>query len=512
MTKAGQPIPKETTKMTKLAMFARLTKADAAQRLVYGTFDETPDRAKEVFDYDTSKPLIKAWSDDRFAKSNGKSFGNVRGQHNGKIAAGVVTEITFNDDLKKVDFVAHIVDDNEWEKVEAGVYTGFSPGGSYAKRWKDGAYNRYTADFAELSIVDVPCNPAAYFTMVKADGVEDQVEFVLGKAYEPGNDATKQRAEAMAKAAAGTTYKDHVIQARADLIAEHAVEALAKMAEPEPADNAAAIEAAFAKADAAVAAVIEPVVEADPISDMAKGLEQIATALDGQPMAKGLRGIQSLAGAIYQVVAVQAACQREAEDEGDGSMVPAQIVDGIKTLTDALIAMAQEEVAELMSDITEAGMEEAVPDWSIYECAAPIIDLVKADTALMEKVGARNNKADAAKIQSMHDTSVQLGAACAVAKAAGLESENERLSKAVDAALPRLEKLADDLTAAKAEIAAKDARIAELGKLPALTKAQLAHDKGDDGFAKADDADEVTSLSRQERAERLLARVRLSRI
>ena len=76
--------------------------------------------------------------------------------------------------------VAKIVDDNEWKKVEEGVYTGFSPGGRYAKRWQDGAYRRYTPDVRELSIVDVPCNPSATFTMVKADGGMHVVDTVGG--------------------------------------------------------------------------------------------------------------------------------------------------------------------------------------------------------------------------------------------------------------------------------------------------------------------------------------------
>jgi hypothetical protein len=57
--------------MNGLALFIPLTKADAAQRLVYGRFDETPDRAGEVFDYATSKPLIEAWSSD-IAKASGR--------------------------------------------------------------------------------------------------------------------------------------------------------------------------------------------------------------------------------------------------------------------------------------------------------------------------------------------------------------------------------------------------------------------------------------------------------
>jgi hypothetical protein len=66
--------------------------------------------------------------------------------------------------------VAKIVDNNEWEKVVQGVYTGFSIGGSYVKRWTDGASTRYTAKPAEVSIVDNPCMYGATFTMVKADG------------------------------------------------------------------------------------------------------------------------------------------------------------------------------------------------------------------------------------------------------------------------------------------------------------------------------------------------------
>jgi hypothetical protein len=162
--------------------------------------------------------------------SDGKSLGNIRGQHS-NIAAGKLVELTF-DDLKKVGFVAKIVDDNEWQKVEEGVYTGFSPGGKYAKRWQDGAHKRYTPLVRELSIVDVPCNPNATFTMVKADGAEEEVSFVLAKAYEPGNEATLEaRRDVLAKAAGGQEKaKNFVVQARAELIAENAAEALAKMA------------------------------------------------------------------------------------------------------------------------------------------------------------------------------------------------------------------------------------------------------------------------------------------
>lgn len=227
--------------MDRLALFIPLAKADAAQQLVYGYFDETPDRAGEVFDYASSKPNITAWSSAIAKASDGRSYGNIRAQH-GRNACGKLVDISFDDDLKKVGFVAKIVDDDEWRKVEEGVYTGFSPGGRYAKRWQDGAVKRYTADVRELSIVDVPCNPAAAFTMIKADGAEEPVRFALAKAYEPGNDATLERAGALAQAAGRAGRRnDFVAKARAELIAENADAALAKLADtPPPADAPAA--------------------------------------------------------------------------------------------------------------------------------------------------------------------------------------------------------------------------------------------------------------------------------
>lgn len=532
--------------MTKLAMFARLTKADAAQRLVYGSFDETPDRAREVFDYNTSKPLIEAWSQDRFAKSNGKSFGNVRGQHNGKIAAGKLVGITFNDDLKKVDFVAHIIDDNEWEKVEQGVYTGFSPGGSYAKRWKDGTLNRYTADFAEVSIVDVPCNPSAYFTMTKSDGAEAQIEFVLDKAYEPGNEATKDRAEDMAKSADGTTYKDHVIQARADLIAENAVTALANIPQADP-DLIASLNAAMAKADLALApapttgnalqvyaaatagkmlkcdndlliAPPSPAAVALIGADLVKSIEAVASIRAAcEPLAKGLDTVANVASALSGFGCIARCVSWEESVEGDtDSVLPQMAADLLNGLKGFLIAMVQEEVAELITSVqTTLGDVVTINmgDGDDMELARQIVDLVKADDDRMTKAGMRNSKPDTARIQSIHDKACELGADCVSEKSLGLGTENDRLTKAIDAALPRLEKMTAELNtmtatieADKAVIAEQALRIIELGKMPALTKAELAHAKENDGAVKG--ADDLSAMPNgMEKANAILRRV-----
>jgi hypothetical protein len=160
-------------------IFAKLEKVDAVQRTVYGiAISETLDRSGEIFDYQTSKPEFEKWSSDIRQATDGKSFGNVRAMH-GHLAIGKVTDISFDDAGRAIHVAAKIVDDAEWKKVEEGVYTGFSIGGKYLKRWQDGDLKRYTAVPSELSLVDMPCVPTATFTMIKADGTEELRKFAL---------------------------------------------------------------------------------------------------------------------------------------------------------------------------------------------------------------------------------------------------------------------------------------------------------------------------------------------
>ena len=94
------------------------------------------------------------------------------------IAAGKLTDIAFDDDAKRITVVAKIVDDDEWRKVQEGVYTGFSQGGRYVKRWADpdSGLTRYTAEPHEISLVDLPCVPDATFDVVK-DGMVEKRSF-----------------------------------------------------------------------------------------------------------------------------------------------------------------------------------------------------------------------------------------------------------------------------------------------------------------------------------------------
>ncbi|HZZ63842.1 MAG TPA: hypothetical protein VFE63_22205 [Roseiarcus sp.] len=164
--------------MSSLDFFLPLAKVDLDQRLVTGVATaEAPDRSGEICDYSSSKPYFEKWSAKALQASGGKSRGALRAMH-GKIAAGKLTDISFDDETKRIVVSAKIVDDDEWRKVTEGVYTGFSQGGRYVKRWPDpeSGLVRYTAEPHEISLVDLPCLPEATFEVVK-DGVVEKRGF-----------------------------------------------------------------------------------------------------------------------------------------------------------------------------------------------------------------------------------------------------------------------------------------------------------------------------------------------
>jgi hypothetical protein len=177
-----------SAELKKVVTYGRITKVDAAKGIVEGVaMDETPDRDGEIFDYASSKPYIENWSaaqaETTKAAGQAVSYGNIRGQHNPQITAGRVSEpIGFDDVNKAVHISTKIVDSTELEKCLEGVYTGFSVKGAVVgSKWRDGQFRRYTVDPIEISLVDVPCNPSATFTAVKADGSSEERHFKSSK-------------------------------------------------------------------------------------------------------------------------------------------------------------------------------------------------------------------------------------------------------------------------------------------------------------------------------------------
>lgn len=155
-------------------VFAHLTKVDEEKRLVYGRLaQEWPDKAGEIFDYEKSKPFFKGWIKETLQLSKGKACGNLRAMHS-DVVAGIFVDIEFNDEEKAIDTIAKVIDNNEWQKVLEGAYTGFSIGGSYDQKWPDGKYIRYAGIPIEGSLVDKPCIPTAtFFSVVKKDGTTE---------------------------------------------------------------------------------------------------------------------------------------------------------------------------------------------------------------------------------------------------------------------------------------------------------------------------------------------------
>jgi hypothetical protein len=182
-----------------LRLFIPITRVDAAKRLVYGTVaEEIPDKSNEIMDYASARPEFEAWSAEIEKASDGKSVGNLRAMH-GHVAAGKLESIAFDDEARKIECCGKVVDDGEWNKVLEGVYTGFSMGGKYLRRWPDEEnpqLTRYTPQPAEVSLVDNPCIPTATFEIVKEDGTTELRKF---------KDAS---AEPVAKAGARHTKDD----------------------------------------------------------------------------------------------------------------------------------------------------------------------------------------------------------------------------------------------------------------------------------------------------------------
>ncbi len=313
--------------MSALRMFIPITKVDTARRLVYGLATaETEDRAGEICDYASTKPLYEKWSEEIAKSTRGKSFGNLRAMH-GPVAAGKVTAITFNDAGKQIEICAKVVDDAEWAKVVEGVYTGFSQGGAYERRWTDEeGLTRYTAAPNEISLVDLPCLPQATFEMIKADGTSERRRF-----------------------------------------------------------------------------------------------------------GKGMDNVARLANLIAELDWLQNASASEETTEQDDSGVPGELRDLVARASAILRTMVSEETAELAQD----GASQPMTMFAAPLRSAPL------KNPRLGKIGARNNEKDQARIQHLHDTSVELGAVCETQKVmrGPLEKRFDVLAEAIADVLRRVKNI-----------------------------------------------------------------------
>jgi hypothetical protein len=139
--------------VTGFSRFLPIAKVDRAERMVWG-YASTPalDMDGEVVKLSAIKaalPDYLAWS-------------NIREMHQPS-AVGVAREATVDD--RGLWLGAHIVDEPAWQKVLAGVYKGFSIGGSIVR--KVGKFIEELT-LVEISIVDRPANPECRIEVVKS--------------------------------------------------------------------------------------------------------------------------------------------------------------------------------------------------------------------------------------------------------------------------------------------------------------------------------------------------------
>jgi len=153
-----------------IGMFAQISRVDEEQRLVYGVAtDETPVREWQSVDLD----VITSHAATKRAVERWIKWGNIREMHQPS-AVGVARSVEFNDATHETFVTAHIVDDQAWEKVKAGVYRGFSIAGPINTFDHDKKLKRVTItdyDLDEISLCDRPKNPGSVIKLWQAVGV-----------------------------------------------------------------------------------------------------------------------------------------------------------------------------------------------------------------------------------------------------------------------------------------------------------------------------------------------------
>lgn len=496
-------------------IYATIRKVDEEQRLVYGRIaEEVVDKSGEIMDYEKSKPYFKAWSAEVSEDTAGKSLGNVRAMH-GKIAAGKLTDIAFDDDSKAIDVAAKIVDDTEWKKVLEGIYTGFSIGGSYvgekvAEKVDNRDVMRYVAKPNEVSLVDRPCIPTAkFFEVQKADGSLEQVEFKTQEEVEKSYDVTgsegdvEELAKVMSEGEINVRTVIDLVKGHIEKVEERedVDEADKKRAESDygdvefadeknkkyPIDTAEHIRAAWnyinkeknaekydpedvKKIKAKIVAAWKDKIDKEgPPSAKTEKLDAAVVSV----LRKDMYGCSSLSNVIQALIQLKQSAQYEAFCEGDESDVPEKLA--------ALIAAAGQVMKDLIDEVLEENENDDEAPAALVTLAERAGELGKfeGDALLtLVKAGARHSAEDKSRLQAIHDHSVDMGADCPGAE----DEEAEKLAKGLGDIGVKLEKAVSDAIAPLQKVIEEQkSRIEKLEAQPAPARISLrAISKGED--------------------------------
>lgn len=405
--------------MKNLKLFVPIAKVDVEKREVWGqAVAEVVDKSKEIFDYASSVPLFREWSAEFEKVTDGKSLGNIRAMH-GKVAAGKVISFTPDDAEKRIDIGTKIVDDQEWQKCLDGVYTGFSIGGSYVKRWKDetdSTVTRYTAAPSEISLVDNPCVPTATFAMVKADGSSEDKSFQRYGVLKALIADEKLSNGDLFKLAASYLPPSQLEElAKADVTMGEVRTALVKLSEAEPEPE-----------PEKVAPVPAP--EAAPVATPPAAVKTLKVL----GLKKGMYSISDLANCLCTIAYLASDAQWEAEYEKDGSGIPEELRAWLAAGIAIFKKMSIEEADELLASIMPAGADKAA--------AAP---LTKAEitATIQELLGKTTDAGDHAEPLAKFLAVDSLG------KIAALEKANAQLTADLEKVTGQRDEIAKDAAA-----------------------------------------------------------------
>lgn len=196
------------------------------------------------------------------------------------------------------------------------------------------------------------------------------------------------------------------------------------------------------------------------LGDLAKSVA-LVTACETVALEKGFYTVGRQAALLAAAADIAMSVVYEERHENDtASTQPQAMLDIVAALHQLVISGANEETAEFMHAAELAGADGVTLlapclEIDVMEMATKLGDLHKADTALMEKVGARNSKTDASHIQAAHDHMAKAGATCDAANCP--DPDAEKGAQATD-----LAKGVADVAAER--LAKQDGEIADLNK------------------------------------------------
>jgi hypothetical protein len=301
--------------------------------------------------------------------------------------------------------------DDACAKYKAGVGTDVSIGFSPIKVEPNGRGVKYVEwEFLELSLVVVGCNPDAVVTG-KALDERGSVWKVGASRNLPAADVTEWNSEGAAKsifdkAEFGGDHPNTTFVRKGFLVYNAA-----------DAENEASYCIPFATVvDDRLSVTAEGLKTAKSLLEQSEFPEDVAAKaravldhyeakmVQASPIVnkkftvnvKGLYGVAQLAMLLQDLGWIEECTEWESEIEGDNSPVPQMLADAMRAVADALLAMTQEEIAELLAEETAEG-EAAVSKGLVTKDAKPI---AKAIAAVRTKAGRKFSNETEKEIRS----------------------------------------------------------------------------------------------------------------